>query len=53
MVRNPSEDTFNVIHLSSSARKKRFVCKLGKNLRFVFIFEWLTLFPLTGTLPVI
>jgi hypothetical protein len=39
--------------LSSSARKKRLVCKLGKNLRLVLIFEWETLFPETGTFPVI
>jgi len=26
---------------------------LGKNLRLVFIFEWDTLFPETGRLPVI
>jgi hypothetical protein len=52
MVRNPSEETFRVIHLSSSARKNRLVCKLGKNLRLVFIFECDTLFPETGTLPV-
>ena len=52
MVRNPSEETFNVIHLSSSGRKKRLICKLGKNLRFVLIFEWETLCPETGLFPV-
>ena len=53
MVRIPSVEILRVIHLSSSARKYRLVCKLGKNLRFVLIFECETLCPVTGTFPVI
>lgn len=53
MVRMPSVDSFSVIHLSSSAKKKRFVCRFGKNRRLVLMFEWDTLFPVTGTFPVI
>lgn len=52
MVRIPSEESFSVIHLSSSARKKRLCCRLGKNLRLVLILECETLFPETGRFPV-
>jgi hypothetical protein len=52
MVRMPSVETLRVTHLSSSARKKRFCCKLGKKRRFVLILEWETLFPVIGRLPV-
>ena len=48
----PSVESFRVTHLSSSARKNRFCCKLGKKRRFVLIFEWETLFPVIGRLPV-
>ena len=37
MVRIASALTFKVIHLFSSAKKNRFVCKLGKNLLLVFV----------------
>jgi len=47
-----SEDSFKVTHLSSSAKKYRLVCKLGKNLRFVLMFECDTLFPVMGFFPV-
>ncbi len=52
MVRMPSVESFSVTHLSSSARKNRFFCKLGKKRRFVLILEWETLFPVMGRLPV-
>lgn len=52
MVRIASADTFRVIHLSSSARKKRLVCKFGLNLRLVLMLEWLTWWPVIGFLPV-
>jgi hypothetical protein len=39
MVRIASVETFNVTQRSSSAKKKRLVCKLGKNLRLVLMFE--------------
>ena len=52
MVRIPSEESFRVTHLSSSARKKRLCCRLGKNLRLVLILECETLFPETGRFPV-
>lgn len=52
MVRIASVESLSVIQRSSSARKKRFVCRLGKNRRFVLIFEWETLLPETGLLPV-
>ena len=52
MVRIASEESFNVTHLSSSARKNFFVCKFGKKRRFVLIFECETLFPVIGRFPV-
>src|SRR6476646_9396315 len=48
----PSVESLRLTHLFSSARKKRFCCKLGKKRRFVLIFEWETLFPVIGRLPV-
>ena len=52
IVRIASEDNFKVIHLSSSARKYLLVCRLGRNLLLVLIFEWDTVFPEMGLLPV-
>jgi len=52
MVRIASAETFKVTQRSSSAKKKRLVCKFGKNLRLVFIFECDTLFPVIGFFPV-
>ena len=52
MVRKPSVESLMVIHLFSSAKKNFLVCRLGKNLRLVFMFECETVFPPIGTLPV-
>ena len=35
-----------------SGIKKLFFCRLGKNLRFDFMFEWETLLPVIGFFPV-
>jgi len=52
MVLSASVESFIVTQRSSSAKKKRLVCKFGKNLRLVFMFEWETLWPRIGFLPV-
>src|SRR5690606_26123491 len=52
IVRIPSADNFNVIQVSSSARKKRLVIKLGRKRRFVLILECETRFPVIGFFPV-
>ena len=52
IVRIASVDNFKVIHLSSSARKYLFFCRLGKNRLRVFIFECDTVLPVIGLFPV-
>jgi hypothetical protein len=52
MVRIASEDNFNVIHLSSSARKYLFFCRFGKNLLLVLMLECETELPEMGLFPV-
>ncbi len=52
MVLIASVDNFNVIQVSSSARKNFFVFRFGKNLRLVFILECEMLFPEVGLFPV-
>jgi len=54
-VRSPKTGayTFKVIQRSSSAKKKRFFCKLGRKRRFVLMLECDTLFPVIGFFPVI
>jgi len=52
MVRKAATETLSVIHLFSSGMKNRLVCKLGTNLRLVFMFECDTLFPTITLFPV-
>ena len=52
MVLSASVDNLIVTQRSSSAKKKRFFWRLGRNRRFVLIFEWETEFPTMGFLPV-
>jgi hypothetical protein len=52
IVRRADVDTFKVTNLFISGTQKRFVCKLGLNLRLVFLFEKETWFPVIAFFPV-
>ena len=52
MVLIASVETFRVIHSLSSGIKNLLVLIFGKNFLLVFLFEWETLLPDIGPLPV-